>query len=68
VVIAVDVGADLLAGLVERLELVAPDAALLELGEEDVPFVVELRDGGPVSELSQAGEAATSDAAVVMAG
>ncbi|MEJ7604417.1 MAG: hypothetical protein WKG01_41555 [Kofleriaceae bacterium] len=33
VVVVVDVGADLLAGLVERLELVAPDAALLELSE-----------------------------------
>jgi hypothetical protein len=33
---------------------------------EDVPLVVELRDGDPVSELSQAGEAATSGAAVVM--
>jgi hypothetical protein len=35
---------------------------------EDVPLAVELRDGGPVGELSQAGEAATSGAAVVMAG
>jgi hypothetical protein len=33
VVVAVDVGADRGAGLVERLELLAPDAALLELGE-----------------------------------
>jgi hypothetical protein len=33
---------------------------------EDVPPVVELGDGDPVSELSQAGEAATSGAAVVM--
>jgi hypothetical protein len=32
---------------------------------EDVPLAVEFRDGGPVSELSQAGEAATSGAAVV---
>jgi hypothetical protein len=31
---------------------------------EDVPLVVELRDDDPVSELSQAGEAATSGAAV----
>ena len=31
--VAVDVSADLLARLVERLELLAPDAALLELGE-----------------------------------
>jgi hypothetical protein len=31
---------------------------------EDVPFVVELRDGDPVSELSQAGVAATSGAAI----
>ena len=33
---------------------------------EDVPPVVELGDGDPVSELSQAGEAATSGAAVVL--
>jgi hypothetical protein len=33
VVIAVDAGGDLLAGRVEGLELFAPDAALLELGE-----------------------------------
>ena len=33
-------------------------------GSEDVPLVVELGDGDPVSELSQAGEAATSGAAV----
>jgi hypothetical protein len=33
---------------------------------EDVPLAVELRDGGPVSELSQAGVAATSGVAVVM--
>ena len=33
VVVAVDVGADRGAGLVEGLELLAPDAALLELGE-----------------------------------
>ena len=33
---------------------------------EDVPLAVELRDGDPVSELSQSGEAATSGAAVVM--
>ena len=32
-VVAVDVGADHLAGLLEGLELLAPDAALLELGE-----------------------------------
>ena len=32
-VVGLDVGADLLAGLVERLELLAPDAALLELAE-----------------------------------
>ena len=31
---------------------------------EDVPLAVELRDGDPVSELSQAGVAATSGAAV----
>ena len=31
VVVAVDVGADDCPGLVERLELFAPDAALLEL-------------------------------------
>jgi hypothetical protein len=31
VVVAIDVAADLLAGLVEGLELFAPDAALLEL-------------------------------------
>jgi hypothetical protein len=31
VVVAVDVGADLVAGLVEGLELLSPDAALLEL-------------------------------------
>jgi transposase len=31
---------------------------------EDVPFAVELRDGDPVSELSQVGVAATSGAAV----
>jgi hypothetical protein len=31
---------------------------------EDVPLAVELRDGDPVSELSQVGEAATSGAAV----
>jgi len=35
-------------------------------GRENVPVAVELRGGGPVSELSQAGEAATSGAAVVM--
>jgi len=33
VVVAVDVGADQLPGLLEGLELLAPDAALLELGE-----------------------------------
>jgi hypothetical protein len=34
---------------------------------EDVPLAMELRDGDPVSELlSQAGDAATSGAAVVM--
>jgi hypothetical protein len=33
VVVAVDVGADRGAGLVEGLELLAPDAALLELSE-----------------------------------
>jgi hypothetical protein len=33
---------------------------------EDVPLVVELRDGDPVSELSQAGVAATSGAAVAI--
>lgn len=33
---------------------------------EDVPLAVELRDGDPVSELSQAGEAAASGAAVVV--
>jgi hypothetical protein len=33
VVVAVDVGADRGSGLVEGLELFAPDAALLELGE-----------------------------------
>jgi Transposase DDE domain len=33
VVVAVDVGADRVAGLVERLELLAPDAALLELSD-----------------------------------
>ena len=33
---------------------------------EDVPVAVELRGGGPVSELSQAGVAATSGAAVVV--
>jgi hypothetical protein len=33
---------------------------------EDVPVAVELRDGDPVSELSQAGVAATSGAAVAM--
>jgi hypothetical protein len=33
VVIAVDVGADRGSGVVEGLELLAPDAALLELGE-----------------------------------
>ncbi len=31
VVVGVDVAADCLAGLIERLELLAPDAALLEL-------------------------------------
>jgi hypothetical protein len=31
---------------------------------EDVPFAVELRDGDPVSELSQVWVAATSGAAV----
>src|SRR3954464_12282467 len=31
---------------------------------EDVPLVVEFHNGDPVSELSQAGEAATSGAAV----
>jgi hypothetical protein len=33
---------------------------------EDVPCAVELRDGDPVSELSQAGVAATCGAAVVV--
>jgi hypothetical protein len=33
---------------------------------EDVPLAVELRDGDPVSEFSQAGETATSGAAVAM--
>jgi hypothetical protein len=33
VVVAVDVGADRGSGVVEGLELFAPDAALLELGE-----------------------------------
>ena len=33
---------------------------------EDVPLAVELRDGGPVSELSQTGAAATSGAAVAI--
>jgi hypothetical protein len=33
---------------------------------EDVPLAVELRDGDPVGELSQAGVAATSGAAVAM--
>jgi hypothetical protein len=33
---------------------------------EDVPLAAELRGGDPVSELSQAGDAATSDAAVAM--
>ena len=32
-VVAVDVGADRVAGLLEGLELFAPDAALLELSE-----------------------------------
>jgi hypothetical protein len=35
---------------------------------EDVPLAVELRDGDPVSELSQAGVAATSGAAVGVVG
>ena len=35
-------------------------------GREDVPFAVELRDSDPVGELSQAGEAATSGAAVAI--
>ncbi len=33
VVVALDVGADLGSGLVEGFELLAPDAALLELGK-----------------------------------
>jgi len=33
---------------------------------EDVPLAVELRDGDPVSELSQAGVATTSGAAVAV--
>jgi hypothetical protein len=33
---------------------------------EDVPVAVELRSGDPVSELSQAGVAATSGAVVVV--
>jgi len=33
---------------------------------EDVPLVVDFCDGGPVSELSQAGVAATSGAAVAI--
>jgi hypothetical protein len=33
---------------------------------EDVPLAVELRSGGPVSELCQAGVAATFGAAVAM--
>jgi hypothetical protein len=36
------------------------------LSREDVPLAVELRDGDPVSELSQAGEAATSGAVVAI--
>jgi cytochrome bd-type quinol oxidase subunit 1 len=38
--------------------------SLLARHDEDVPLAVELRDGDPVSELSQAGVAATSGAAV----
>jgi hypothetical protein len=34
--------------------------------KEDVPLAVGLRGGDPVSELSQAGVAATSGAAVVV--
>jgi hypothetical protein len=41
-------------------------AASLENPHEDVPLAVELRDGGPLTELSQAGEAATSGAAVAV--
>jgi hypothetical protein len=40
----------------------------LDASREDVPFAVELRGGGPVSELSQAGEGATSGAAVATGG
>ena len=47
-----------------RVEDAALVARIREV--EDVPLVVELRGGGPVSELSQAGEAATSGAAVVV--
>ena len=36
------------------------------VGDEDVRIVVELRDGDPVSELSQTAVAATSGAAVAM--
>jgi hypothetical protein len=43
---------------------VTVDMKLLAI--EDVPLAVELRDGDPVSELSQAGEAATSGAAVAV--
>jgi hypothetical protein len=36
------------------------------MADEDVPFAVELRDGDPVSESSQAGQATTSGAAVAI--
>jgi hypothetical protein len=44
--------------------MVPPNLMLME----DVPLAAELRGGVPVSELSQAGDAATSDAAVAMGG
>jgi len=50
------------AGAVNRVRRVTADG--IESGV--VPSVVELRGGGPVSELSQTVEAATSGAAVAM--
>jgi hypothetical protein len=42
------------------------DAEVVHPPGEDVRIVVELRDGDPVSELSQTAVAATSGAAVLM--
>jgi hypothetical protein len=70
VVIAVDVGADLLAGLVERFELLAPDAALLELGKPALDERLAFRVAVAAAAMRDAvlGEAAAEGAAGVGGG